>query len=285
MSTEIYDIGYRHYDGPRLGSGHTNRALIVHSLRGVFGLGRAARSKIVPFMLAVIMVLPAVVTIAMMALLKERDLAYSAYTVIMQPVVAIFMAAQAPTQVGPDLRYRVLPLYMSRPVSVLSYVGAKVVAMTVALFLIVAVPLVLMFAGELLVDMPGPPATGEFLGALTTALVLAILLATVSLAIASLTPRRGLGVASVSAVYLLSLAAVPVIYGTLLSMNETALAKWAWLLNPFWLVDAVQVWLFNSTPSSEGGYPAGPVPALLTLAFIAIGLGVLALRYRKAAAQ
>ncbi|MFD9943993.1 ABC transporter permease subunit [Nonomuraea sp. NPDC059023] len=285
MSSEIYDIGYRHYDGPRLGPGYATRALTLHSLRGIFGLGRTARSKIMPFLLAIIMLLPAVVSIAMMALLQQRGMAYSAFAVIMQAVIAIFLAAQAPTVVAPDLRYRVLPLYLSRPVAVAQYVSAKVISMTVALFMLVAVPLTLIYAGELLIDLPGPPQTKEYLGAMAMALLLAVLLTAFGLALASLTPRRGLGVASVIAVYLLSLAAVPVIYSTLLSLNEEAAAKWAWLLNPFWLVDAVQVWLFGTTPNSEGGYPPGPAPALITLALIAFALGVLALRYRKAAAQ
>jgi ABC-2 type transport system permease protein len=283
--SEIYDIGYRHYEGPRLGRGHAARALAVHSLRGIFGLGRPARSKIMPFLLATIMVLPAVVSIAMMALVQQRAMAYSSYAVVMQAVVAIFLASQAPTAVAPDLRHRVLSLYLSRPVSVPEYIAAKVGAMTVAVFAIVAVPLTIMFVGELLIDLPGPPSTKEYLGSMAMALVLALLVSAFGLALASLTPRRGLGVASVMAVYLLTLAAVPILYATLTSIGEDLTARWAWLLNPFWLVDALQVWLFGTTPNSEGGYPAGPAPALIVLALLGLAIGVLTARYRKAAAQ
>ncbi|WP_043623525.1 ABC transporter permease [Nonomuraea candida] len=284
--SEIYDIGYRHYDGVRLGRGHSTRALAVHSLRGIFGLGRPARSKIVPFSLAAIMMLPAVVNIAMMALLQQRGIAYSGFAVVMQAVVAIFLAAQAPTAVAPDLRHRVLPLYLSRPVSITEYVGAKVAAMTVAVFALIAVPITLIYVGELVVDMPGPPATGEYLGALLMALVLAVLLSAFGLALASFTPRRGLGVASVITVYLLSSASVPIIYATLASTGDEAGAAWAWLANPFWLVDSVQHWLFGTPPHSiEGDYPSGPVSALLVVVLIGVALLGLALRYRKAAAR
>jgi ABC-2 type transport system permease protein len=284
--SEIYDIGYRHYDGPRLGRGHTVRALTVHSLRGIFGLGRTARSKIMPFSLVTIMLLPAVVSIAMMALVKQPGLIpYSGFAVIMQAVVAIFLAAQAPTVVAPDLRFRVLPLYLSRPVTISEYVGAKVAAMTMALFLLVSVPLTLIYVGELLIDLPGPPGTGEFFGSVAMALVLALLLSTFGLAISSLTPRRGLGVASVMAAYLLSSAAVPVIFGTLEMSGYSSEARWAWLANPFWLVDAVQSWLFGTPSHAEGPYPGGPVPALLVAALIAAAMAVLALRYRKAASR
>lgn len=283
--SEIYDIGYRHYDGPRLGRGHTVRALTVHSLRGIFGLGRTARSKIMPFSLFTIMLLPAVVSIALMALAQQRGLPYSGFAVIMQAVVAIFLAAQAPTAVAPDLRFRVLPLYLSRPVTIGEYVGAKVTAMTVALFALVALPLTLIYVGELLIDLPGPPATGEFFGALAMALVLALVLSTLGLAISSLTPRRGLGVASVMAAYLLSSAAVPVIYGTLEMSGYDSQARWAWLANPFWLVDAVQSSLFGTPSHAEGPYPGGPIPAVLVVALIAAAMAVLALRYRKAASR
>ncbi|MFD2355902.1 ATP-binding cassette domain-containing protein [Nonomuraea ferruginea] len=99
--SEIYDIGYRHYDGPRLGRRHTVLALGVHSLRGVFGLGRPARSKIMPFSLAAIMMFPVVVSIATMAMIQQRVGDYSGYAVVMQAVVAIFLASQAPTVVAP----------------------------------------------------------------------------------------------------------------------------------------------------------------------------------------
>ncbi|NUW40722.1 ABC transporter permease [Nonomuraea rhodomycinica] len=283
--SEIYDIGYRHYDGPRLGRGHTTRALTVHSLRGVFGLGRPARSKLVPFSLAAIMVLPAIVSIAIMALMRREGMSYSGFAVIMQAVLAIFLASQAPTVVAPDLRFRVLPLYLSRPVTITEYVGAKVVAMTVALYALIAVPLTLMFAGELLVDLPGPPRTKEYLGAMLTGLLLAVLLAAFGLAIASLTPRRGLGVASVIALYLLASASVPIMYSTLLSAGDEDAARWAWLINPFWLVDAVQVWVFGTTPNSEGGYPDGPVSFVIVVLLIAAAVAALALRYRKAASR
>ncbi|WP_188190952.1 ABC transporter permease [Nonomuraea sp. SYSU D8015] len=285
--SEIYDIGYRHYDGPRLGRGYATRALTLHSLRGVFGLGRPARSKIMPFALFVIMLLPAVVAIATMALAQQRILPYSGFAVIMQAVVAIFLASQSPTVVAPDLRYRVLPLYLSRPVSVGEYVTAKVASMVIALFLLVAVPLTLMYVGELVVDMPGPPATGEYVGSVLMALVLAVLLSVYGLALASFTPRRGLGVASVIVVYLLSSASVPLVFSVLYESGYRSEADWAWLLNPFWLVDSVQSWLFGTPPHAidGGSYPSGPASALILVVLIGIGLAALALRYRKAAAR
>ncbi|MEO3808916.1 ABC transporter permease [Sphaerisporangium sp. B11E5] len=284
----IHDIGYRHYDGPRHGRGHAFAALTLNSLRGVFGLGRTARSKIMPFLLFGVMMLPAVVSIAVMAILKERALPYPAYAVTMQAVLAVFLAAQSPYLVAPDLRFRVLPLYMSRPTTALDYVAAKLTAMTLALFILIGAPLTLLFAGELLVDLPGPPHTGDYLAAMGTAVIYAVLLAAIGVALASFTPRRGLGVASVIAVYLLSSAVSAVLVGLLMSTSRDAAATWAWLINPFFLVDAVQNWLFGVEPHNDGGYPpdlGGPVAAALVVAITGLCVSALVLRYRKAAAS
>ena len=57
----IHDIGYRHYDGPRLGPAYVRRSLYVDTLRGAFGLGRSGRSKVMPFLLLAVLSVPAIV--------------------------------------------------------------------------------------------------------------------------------------------------------------------------------------------------------------------------------
>lgn len=280
----IHDIGYRHYDGPRLGTGYSTRALLGYSLRGVFGLGRPARSKVNPVFLTVVMLVPAVVSVAVLAMAKQRTLDYTELANFMQAVLAIFLATQSPTLVAPDLRYKVLPLYMSRPVTVAQYVVAKLAAMTLALFGLLAVPLTLMYAGELLVDLPEPPRTKEYLAALFSALLLSLLLAALGLLLASLTPRRGLGVASVIAVYLLTSAVSAALHDAFQSLGRESAAAWALLINPVSLVDATRVLLFGGE-ATAGDFPSGAGPALLTVAVIALLVGALLLRYRKAASR
>jgi ABC-2 type transport system permease protein len=283
MTAVIHDIGYRHYDGPRLGRFPAALALAWHSLRGAYGLGRPAKSKIMPLLLAAIMLLPAVVSIAVMALLKQPALRYPAYGVTMQAVIAIFLATQSPYLVAPDLRFRVLPLYLSRPVGIVDYIAAKLAALTVALFVLLAIPLTILYIGELLIDLPGPPHTREYLAALAGAFVLAVLLTSLGLTLASFTPRRGLGVASVIAFYLFTSAVSAVFVGVLLSVGNEAGGQWSFLLNPFFLVDAVQVWLFNTEPSNGEGYPPGPWALVIVVAVAALAVTGLLARYRKAA--
>ena len=74
MSTStIHDIGYRHYEGRRSGRAYVLRSLYVHNLRAAFGLGRPARAKIMPFVLAGIMMLPAAGSVAVFTVTDEAD--------------------------------------------------------------------------------------------------------------------------------------------------------------------------------------------------------------------
>ena len=73
----IHDLGYRRYDGPRLGRGAIIAALCWHSLRSAFGLGRGFKAKIVPFLLLAIMCLPAVVNAVALAVSPEQSRACS----------------------------------------------------------------------------------------------------------------------------------------------------------------------------------------------------------------
>ena len=63
----IHDLGYRRYDGPRLGRAQMVRALAWHSFRSAFGFGRGAKAKIIPAIAFVALLLPAVVNAASLA--------------------------------------------------------------------------------------------------------------------------------------------------------------------------------------------------------------------------
>ncbi|MQA93500.1 MAG: ABC transporter permease [Streptosporangiales bacterium] len=284
----IHDIGYRRYEGARLGRGAAVRALFSHSVRAAYGFGRPGRAKILPFALVLIMLVPAAVSVAVVTLVPEGTpvelIPYSRYAFFLQAVVAIYLAAQAPQAVSRDQRFRVLPLYFSRPILRTDYVLAKFAALGAALFGLMVAPLLVLYGGALLTDHPAGRHTRDLLEALVSVAVLAAVLAAVGLVIAAFTPRRGFGVAAVIAVYLLSYAAVNVVQGFTMSQGDEGAARWAALFTPFQLADGVRVWLF-------GGEPAGPVaPAaglagavfpLVALALVLGCLGLMVLRYRR----
>lgn len=282
----IHDIGYRHYDGPRLGPTYIARSLFVHSLRGAFGLGRSARTKVMPLLLLAVMALPALL-IAAIAIFTNADklpLEYTSYVIHLQVVVSVFVASQAPQSVSRDLRYRVVALYFSRPLSRHAYVQAKMLALSAALFVLIALPLLVLYGGALLGQMAWWTNTRGLLVALAGAVVFAVVLASIGLVIAAFTPRRGLGVAAVVAVLLVLAGVGGTIQGIADHEGNHTIAGYGGLISPFSLVDGVQTWAFgakSSTISHPPGTVGGLTFVLVTVALVAACYGLLLLRYRK----
>ena len=116
--SRIHDIGYRTYDGVRLGRSYAMRSLYAQSLRGSFGFGRAAKSKVLPIVLFIPICAPALILVAVTVATNAHDLPldYTRYAVVLQAVIGLFVAAQAPQSVSRDLRFKTVPLYFSRPI-------------------------------------------------------------------------------------------------------------------------------------------------------------------------
>ena len=281
----IHDIGYQHYDGPRLGARYVQRSMFVESLRGAYGLGRSMRSKIMPMLLLAAMCLPALVMVVVTAVVGAEDLplGYTEYLFNLQAVVGIYLAAQAPALVSRDLRYRVVPLYFARPMQRPQYVQAKLAAMTTALFLLMALPLVIMFAGAMLAELSFTEQAPDVLLGLLGALLYAVVLAGIGLLIAAFTPRRGLGVAAVIAVLLVLSGIQSSLMAIAGELGETTLAGYSGLVSPSSLVDGVLSGLLGAeTVLVE---PPGTVGALVFLAVTALLVAgcyaALLARYRR----
>jgi ABC-2 type transport system permease protein len=295
MSTVIHDIGYRGYDGVRLEREVVTRALFAHSLRGAYGLGRTARSKVLPMLLFGVMCIPAFILAVVTIIAKSNEspfdpitslpLPYASYPVVMQAALTIFLASQAPQAVSRDLRFNTLPLYFSRPLERVDYVMAKLAALSSALLVLLAAPLAIMYGGALLAGLSFGTQTREFALALVGAVLFAVLLAGVGLAIASLTPRRGFGVAAIITVMALTYTAVSGMQGIIgFAADNQQAAAWFGLFSPVTLVDGVQVWALGADTTSAVGPPdglAGAVFLLVALAAVAGCVGLLLRRYRK----
>ncbi|HEX2312588.1 MAG TPA: ABC transporter permease [Thermomonospora sp.] len=285
----IHDIGYRHYEGRRLGRGYVLRSLYVHNLRAAWGLGRPARAKVMPFLLAAIMLLPAAGDVAVVAITKEHDLLwrYPAYATYLQVVIAIFLATQAPVLASRELRFHVVPLYFSRPVGPLDFVLAKMAAMVTALLALMATPVTVLYVGGLVNKVPD--AGGHllrYLGALVGCLLFALVLAAVGMVVAAFTPRRGFGVAAVIAVIMLSSVFVVTVQGIAEAETNFTFAGWMGLFTPFNLVDAVQVRLLGAERTAVAVPPAplgGPVALALCAVLVLGSIAVLYRRFRKGA--
>jgi ABC-2 type transport system permease protein len=284
----IHDIGYRHYDGPRLGRSYATRSLFVLGLRGSFGLGRSAKSKILPMALAAVMCVPALIIVAVVVYLKRDDIPnmvrYPHYLSVMQFVIAVFVAAQAPVALSRDLRFMTLPLYFSRPLTPLDYVRAKFGAMFCAIFLLAGAPMLILWIGSLLASMPFEQNLKLFAYGLVAAALYALLYSGIGLVIASTTARRGFGVAAIIGLILIAEAVSTVIWGILHVNGHANAAGWASLISPNGLIQSTVNWLFGmqdpgrvSVPSTLGGY----VFVAEVILVAAASIGLLVRRYRK----
>lgn len=284
----LYDIGYRHYDGERLGRSYIRRALFSQSLRGAYGLGRSGKSKVLPMILFAAMCLPALIldAVTVYAHLHKPPVDYTRYAIYLQAVIGLFLAAQAPQAVSRDLRFKTVPLYFSRPLERIDYVAAKFAAMASALFLLTGIPLVVLYAGALLAKLDFWTQTAGFGKGLLSVALLSLLFGGIGLVLAALTPRRGFGVAAVIAVLVISYGAVSTLQGIAYSRGNDTVTGWLGLFSPVTLIDGVQTWWLGASSSFVGGYGppdavAGTVYLLVVLGLIAGTFALLMRRYRK----
>ncbi|WP_126688174.1 ABC transporter permease [Nocardioides ferulae] len=274
-SAVIHDLGYRPYEGPRLGAGAVSWAFFVTGLRHCFGLGRSGRSKVLPMILLALMLLPALILVGVLVQAKdllgldEQIVAYSTYPMTTQLLISVFVAAQAPALISRDLRFRTITLYLARPLRRTTYVLVRVASLTAATFVLIGAPLLLMYLGGLLAELPAGRETGRFLGAAVGALLLAACLAGLSALTAALTVRRGLAVAAVIVVLLVSYTVVATIQGIAWDSGHDTVGEVAGLFSPYTLVNGVQVFLFDA-PEATPTPPTGTAMGLLYLGTVAV---------------
>ncbi|MEZ3181150.1 ABC transporter permease [Streptomyces pimonensis] len=286
--TRIHNIGYRSYDGPRLGRSYARLSLYSQSLRGSYGLGRSVKSKVLPMLLFVVMCVPAAIMVAVAVATKARELPldYTRYAIVMQAVISLYVASQAPQSVSRDLRFKTVPLYFSRPIETADYVRAKFAALASALFILTAAPLLVLYIGALLAKLDFTDQTKGFAQGLVSVALLSLLFAGIGLVIASVTPRRGFGIAAVIAVLTISYGAVSTLQAIaeVQSSGNTAIA-WIGLFSPITLIDGVQSAFLGASSAFPGGVgPStgeGVVYVLAVLGLIAAGYGLLMRRYKK----
>lgn len=285
----IYDLGYQGYDGPRLGRRAAFWTLFRASLRAAFGLGRPGRSKIVPWGLTAIILVPAAVAGAIQAIVPggPSPFSYDNYLWEMQPLLALFVAAQAPELVSGDQRNQVLSLYFSHALARSDYALAKLAALVAALFALALAPLLVILFAAILVSPDLPAAIGDQLANLPevfgSPLIHAIPLAALGLAIASYTPRRAYATGAIIAVFLIT----AVVGAVLSEAGRGGNLRLAPLLNPFVLIDGTRNWLVGGALADSPVARADlalPIFGALTLALAAIGTVAVLWRYRRIAA-
>jgi ABC-2 type transport system permease protein len=160
----------------------------------------------------------------------------------------------------------------------------RLASLTAATFLLVAAPLLLMYVGGLLADLPLGRETRLFLGSVVGALLLAACLACLAAVVSALTIRRGLAVAAVIVVLLVSYTVVSTIQGISSETGHETVGEVAGMFSPYTLVNGVQVFLFDSPPATATPPTSDAMGALYlaaTALTILAAVSAMLARYRK----
>ena len=209
QTSVIHDIGYKPYTGPRLGRGQIVRALYVHSVRSVFGFGRGPKAKLVPWFVIAIMVVPAALNVYTSSSGKALVLDYTHIAYNLMLFAVLFVAVAAPELVSRDLRHHTLPLYFSRPLRRGDYPLAKLLALFSSLFLVLMLPVVITYIGQIASAKSGHEIWLDSRAAFPAVFVAffqAALFSSISLLMASSTGRRVIATGAIAILFLVTSA-------------------------------------------------------------------------------
>jgi ABC-2 type transport system permease protein len=255
----IYDLGYRGYEGPRLGRAFAIRSLFTHSLRSTYGLGRTTRAKLAPWFLLVFAVLPAISIIAALVLVgrfggqisdiigANSPIRYDTMFSVLSgaAILALFCAAQAPELFGRDQRFGILSLYFARALRRTDYTLARMLGFAMAVLILYLLPQLVLFLGRVLLatdvvaafqrDVPSiPPVIAE-------GILAALLYGGLSMVVSAYTPRRAYAVAGIIALF-----TIPgIITGIVTGLGSSTAGDLLTLISPGFILERTNALLFG----------------------------------------
>ena len=279
-NARIFDRGYQHYDGVRLGLGHSERVMLRAALQRGLGLRRNFRNKIMPWLLIAIGFLPPIVIlgiqiIAGLALKSPYARIYPRIDV----VFILFAGLVAADLICADRRERVISLYFSAPITRLHYIAAQVIGLVLLILLLTLVPYLILFFGQALLA----PAFATFVhdnasdlrSVLVGGTLIAFYYGALAMAVAAFTDRRAYATGG-----FLGLVLVSGIAGGILASPRLHFSghEWYSLLDLLTMPISATRWLLNQPgelPLNGAAYLWG------SLAVIVVSLALVGWRYLK----
>ena len=247
----IYDLGYRRYEGRRLGRAFALWSLYALSVRHAFGFGRGALPKALAIGLAVLAFTPALLQIALGALLPAGDFEFwqpHDYYSVIQIILVLFVAAIGSDLVGNDRRSHTLALYFARPIGRDDYALAKIAALATSLLGLTVLPQLVMFGGNALGAANGldwmRDNAGDVPRSAASGLVLCAAFAGLGVLAASYAERRAFALIGVIAIFLITLTVVTIVVA---SIDNEGL-RWLLFASPLHVVTGSTLWIFDAIP-------------------------------------
>jgi ABC-2 type transport system permease protein len=287
----IYDLGYQGYDGPRQGRVAVTSGLLRGTLAAAYGIGRGGRAKIVPFGLAALAVLPAILVVGITALANQAGaggqvaeaspIRHDTYQGLTSTLIMLFVAAQAPELFGKDQRYGVLPLYFSRVLTRSDYAIARLGGVFLAVFLVSVVPQIVLTVGVILAA--SDPLTGlsdeaaDIPRYLAVSGLAAALLTAVAAVIAAWTPRRAYATAGIIAVFIVP----PIVVAVVAELAVSDAARLLIFLSVPDILEGLNAAIFSTFSDSTAVAAANFPGWVYVAAVVAITCGAVALVLRR----
>jgi ABC-2 type transport system permease protein len=256
----ILDRGYRTYDGPRRGPRGAIAALTRYSFQRGLGLRRPASSKVLPAISVFIAYVPGIVFVGISIIVEDLLIQapdvipdYGEYYGYITAAILVFTAFVAPELLCSDRRDRTLGLYLASPLTRDTYLLAKAMAVCGLLALVTLGPPLFVLVARTVAGT-GPEGPGDIATLLLRivggAVLITLLHASLSLAVASTTTRR----AAASAAIVLIVLGSATVSATLIESGDAPAITFGLnlLLVPFELVQRLYGTEMNAGDLSTG---------------------------------
>ncbi|MFT7645619.1 MAG: ABC-2 type transport system permease protein [Candidatus Poriferisodalaceae bacterium] len=278
---QILETGYRTYDGPRTGTIGAVRSVIRQGIRSTLGLGRPARHKIIPVATIVVAFLPATIFVGLTFLLPdavadEVNADYSGYYGIITVSMILFAGFATPEALTADRRSGLLSLYLSTPLTRMSYLAARLFAVLAVLLIVTAGPLLLLLVGYTFQGLGPDGVVAWFqvlLRIIASGLLVSAMYTCVAFGVASFTDRRAIASTVIVMVLLLSGTA------TSIAVEGAELSSNLYLLNLIVVPFEAVFRIFGDRPDESTLGTAAVFGACA--AWIIAGAGLAVFRYRR----
>lgn len=206
---EVYDLGYQHYDGPRGGRAQAVLSLWVNSFRTTVGLGRGARAKILPVLMALFAIAPPAVFLVMAAIAPAMiPVSHADFYEATSILLLLFSAIIAPELLIPDRRNGVTTLYLVRPLTAFDYVLARWSAFLAVVLAVTLFAQVLVLTANLLIaESPGEFLRENWLDVprfVLAGVIITVFVTTIPMAVSAFTERRAYAAAFVIALFVIT---------------------------------------------------------------------------------
>lgn len=292
---QVFDLGYRRYDGPREGRGRARMAVYVDGLRIALGIGRGGRAKILPWLFVSIaigmglifaLIAGAVDRVAGEGTARAANLpSHADYYSIGAVILFLFAAVVGPELLCPDRHNRIINLYLVRPLTSVDYVISRFLAFLTVMLIVAWLPQVALLAGLTF----GAPRPGDYLvdnwqdipKFLAAGGAIAIYVTSIGLTVAAFTTRRGYASVGLVGLFIISQFAAAILGEV---VTGTA-GEWLALISLSDIPLHINELVFNADDTLGGGWRARELPTAVRIAvfpvFSLVAMGVLWNKYRR----